>query len=107
MGILQNGLGVIVLKLKQADLTATGRKEKYMKRVYPSYYDYKNLRDKAVEFDATQEDVDALGEWFELYGERYWSGEYYEVEGDHNLFRKMVLADPETGDYEVVGYEFR
>jgi len=41
------------------------------------YYDYNELRQRAIDGDAN--DVDALGEWMENYGRRYWNGEYYDL----------------------------
>lgn len=38
-------------------------------------YDYEELRAKALE-TRTQEDIDALGEWFSRYGMDSWNGEY-------------------------------
>ena len=42
-------------------------------------YDYKELR--AAAESGKQEDINALAEWFERYGSRYWNGEYYDADG--------------------------
>lgn len=67
-------------------------------------YDYKELCEKALAFNATQEDINALGEWFERYGRSGWNGECWTVDAYHDLYpiHKEVGYD----DYEVVGYTF-
>lgn len=74
-----------------------------------SYYDsdcynYKEICKKALAFNATQEDINALGEWFERYGRSGWNGECWTVDAYHNLYpiHKEIGYD----DYEVVGYTF-
>lgn len=74
-----------------------------------SYYDsdcynYKEICEKALAFNATQEDINALGEWFERYGRSGWNGECWTVDAYHNLYpiHKEIGYD----DYEVVGYTF-
>ena len=42
-------------------------------------YEYQELKEKALSGD--QEAINDLGQWFELYGDNYWNGEYYNVEG--------------------------
>ena len=37
-----------------------------------SRYDYEELKNKALAQNATQEDINTLGEWFEQYGGNYW-----------------------------------
>ena len=70
------------------------------------YYDYKELREKALSPDATQADVDALGEWFRVYGDRYWNGEFYDADNGREL-RPVYKWDEDLGQGEVVGYELR
>lgn len=36
-------------------------------------YDYQELKEKALSTDATQEDINNLGEWFEWYDNSYWN----------------------------------
>lgn len=71
-------------------------------------YDYSELREKAIH--GTQADVDALGEWFELYGNRYWNGECYDADDGYRLFKKLECHYDEDGELdfcETAGYEFR
>lgn len=67
-------------------------------------YNYKELCEKALAFDATQDDINALGEWFDRYGMDDWNGECFHVDAYHDLYpiHKEVGYD----DYEVVGYTF-
>lgn len=69
-----------------------------------SRYDYKKLREKALSATATQEDIDNLGKWFELFGETYWNGEYYDADGAEiwPVYKKIS-----EDDFELVGYEIR
>ena len=41
---------------------------------------YQELEHEALSAGATQEDINRLGKWFELYGESYWNGEFYDEE---------------------------
>ena len=71
-------------------------------------YDYKELRERAVNGGA--DDVNALGEWFEKYGEMYWNGEYYDADDGYRLFPIFETHFDEDGDLdfvETVGYEFK
>lgn len=47
------------------------------------YYglNYYELFERAVREDATQEDIDRLGGWFDKYGDMYWRGDYYWLDG--------------------------
>lgn len=67
-------------------------------------YDYNELKEKALASDATQEDINALGEWFSRHGISYWNGECFHVDSDHNLYpiQKEIGYD----EYELVGYTF-
>ena len=67
-------------------------------------YNYKEICEKALASDATQEDINALGEWFSRHGMSYWNGECFHVDADHNLYpiHKEIGYD----EYEVVGYTF-
>ena len=53
-----------------------------------NYYEYKELKAKAIAPNSTQEDVDRLGRWFEQHGHQYWNGKAFLVEKD--LFLKPV-----------------
>ena len=61
-------------------------------------YSYAELR-AAVEADANEENVNALGEWFESYGTEYWNGEYFDADGI-----KIYPIVSEDEDYELLGY---
>lgn len=67
-------------------------------------YDYNELKEKALASDATQEDINALGEWFERYGRSGWNGECWTVDAYHNLY--PIYKEIGYDDYEVVGYTF-
>lgn len=70
-------------------------------------YDYKALVQKALAFDATQEDINALGDWFDQYGgwgRDNWNGECYHVDRDHDLY--PIHREVGYEEYEVVGYTF-
>lgn len=68
-------------------------------------YSYEDLRDKALSPDGSQVDVDTLGAWFERYGDIYWNGECYNVDG-MNLF-PCYSYDEEHDQYEITGYVFK
>lgn len=68
-------------------------------------YDYEELKNKALSADATPEDVNALGKWFEQYGDRYWNGEYFGIEGGICLYR--VEKEVDEDEWEIVGYELK
>lgn len=74
-----------------------------------SIYDYKELKERALSPSATQEDINALGEWFERYGDRYWNGEVYDIENGISI--RPISAPYEIDDdgeaisWETVGYE--
>lgn len=71
-----------------------------------SYYDYKELRAKAVSPDATQADIDALGDWFYRYGDRYWNGEFFNADEGRELW-PVYKWNEELDQGEIVGYELR
>lgn len=70
-----------------------------------NYYDYKDLLAAATADGATQADIDALGEWFEAHGDRYWNGEYYDADG-LRLY-PVYTWDAELDQGTITGYEFR
>lgn len=49
------------------------------------YYLYKELVTRALSAKGTREDIARLAEWYEKYGERYWNGEYYQIDGRYIL----------------------
>ena len=67
-------------------------------------YNYKEICEKALASDATQEDINALGEWFERYGRSGWNGECWTVDAYHDLY--PIYKEIGYDDYEVVGYTF-
>lgn len=72
-------------------------------------YSYQELRAAALSPDATQDDLNALGEWFEMYGHSApdaWNGEYWDVDDGNRLF--PIYSEPtEDGDFDIIGYELR
>lgn len=68
-------------------------------------YDYEELKEKVLSAEATQEDINNLGEWFEQYGDRYWNGEYYSVENGIHLYR--IEEEVDEDEWEIKGYELR
>ena len=69
-----------------------------------NYYDYKDLRAAAVKPGATQEDINALGEWFHLNGSDFWNGESYDADNGLRLY--PVYQPIDDDDSEIIGYEF-
>lgn len=61
--------------------------------------EYEELRSAAIADDATQEDINALGAWFESNGSTYWNGEYYDADDGIRLY------PIDCG--ETIGYEIR
>lgn len=65
-------------------------------------YQYEELKERAMRFDATQQDRLNLLKWFEQYGSCYWNGEEYALENGYGLkpiYKGIGEAD-EDGDYE-------
>lgn len=67
-------------------------------------YEYNEIRAAAIAADATQADINKLGEWFERYGGEYWNGFYYDADG-LNLY--PVCKKNDFGDFEIISYEFK
>lgn len=67
-------------------------------------YDYKELCEKALAFNATQEDINALGKWFSRYGMSYWNGECFHVDADHDLY--PIYKEVGYDEYDIIGYTF-
>lgn len=71
-------------------------------------YDYEELKEKVLSAEATQEDINNLGEWFEQYGDRYWNGEYYSVDNNRLYPMYRRIDDDELEEqYEIVRYEIK
>ena len=69
-------------------------------------YEYKDLL-AAVDENETPESLAALGEWFQLYGNMYWNGSCWDIDGVRGLYPIYKLVDEECEDFELVGYEIR
>lgn len=67
------------------------------------YYDYQELLSKAMK--GNQSDVNALGNWFEQYGQGFWNGEYYKIDSNSNLYPIYKQIDKDNA--EIIGYEIR
>lgn len=69
-------------------------------------YNYAELLAKATAPDATQADINTLGEWFNHFGRDYWDGEGgYRISADRYLYQVAVPAN-DCGDFDVIGYTF-
>lgn len=69
-------------------------------------YNYEELEAAATKFGATQEEIDALGEWFERFGRRYWNGECYEVSEKEGLYLYPMHKQVGEDEFEIVGWSF-
>lgn len=69
-------------------------------------YAYEELVAAATKLDATQEDINALGEWFETYGMSYWNGSCWAVDAENDIYIAQIVNEVEEDEYEVVGYAF-
>ena len=69
-----------------------------------SYYEYEELRAAATAPGATHEQINALGEWLEQHGDRFWNGECYDADG-YLLF--PIYDETEPDEYRLTGYELR
>lgn len=69
-------------------------------------YSYKELRAAAVAVGASQDAIDALGEWMTSFGNSYWNGECFDIDDGLGLW--PVYGEPdEDGDVELIRYEIR
>lgn len=69
-------------------------------------YSYKELRAAAVAAGASQDAIDALGEWMTSFGNSYWNGECFDIDDGLGLW--PVYGEPnEDGDVELIRYEIR
>lgn len=67
-------------------------------------YSYAELTDKALSHDATQKDIDTLGEWFQQYGMSYWNGESFDIDERNRIF---PVYEEQDDNYEIIRYEIR
>lgn len=65
------------------------------------YWDYQELLENALH-DPTPDNLNALGVWYEKYGETYRGGDEFAIDDDNRLCR-IWDADHEN----IVGYELR
>lgn len=68
-----------------------------------SEYAYEDLRD-AVKKNPTQENINALGEWFSTYGSSYWNGESFNADGI-TVWPVYSEEEDEYGCFELLRYE--
>lgn len=67
-------------------------------------YRYEELREAAIK-NPTDENLAALGEWLQQYGDRYWKGEEWDIDGGRRL-RPVYGQEPdEYGNFPLVGYD--
>ena len=66
---------------------------------------YSELEKAALSPDASPEDVARLGVWFERFGAEYWNGEFYDVDGVHQL--RSVDVEDDDGDFHRIGWDLR
>ncbi len=69
-------------------------------------YAYEELAAAATRHGATQEEINALGEWFEQYGQRFWNGSSYEVDEKKDIYLAPIMREVEEDEYEIIGYTF-
>ena len=67
-------------------------------------YSYEELKSRALRHDATQRDIDTLGEWFWQYGLCYWNGEFFSIDKNNRLF---PVYEEQDDNFEVVRYDIR
>jgi hypothetical protein len=70
----------------------------------PGEYDYSELRAAAFAPNATKDDILTLYRWFELYGDMFWNGEYYDAD---NGIRLYPVYEENSDDFDVVDVEIR
>lgn len=66
---------------------------------------YQELEAAALSADATESDINKLGEWFERFGESFWNGEFYDVDDVHQL--RPVYEEDADGDFRRIGWELK
>lgn len=77
-----------------------------------NYNNYKELRENALKFNATQDEINELGEWFSQYGGNFWNGEYYDIsdtgtKGEYGFRLYPVYKEVAEDEYEFVKWEIR
>lgn len=69
-------------------------------------YKFPELFELATRFDASQEDIDRLGQWLDLYDKESFNGVYYDAGDGVNVF-PVYGEEDENGDFPLIGYEIR
>jgi len=72
--------------------------------VYVGRYNYDELRKAAID-NPTTENLEALGEWFNLYGMDFWNGESWDADGYE--LRPVYEWDDERDQGILIGYELK
>lgn len=70
-------------------------------------YQYETLKAAALAPNATQDDINALGEWFQQYGMYYWNGESFEIDETTSIFPICAHEEDEYGCFPLLRYEIR
>lgn len=70
------------------------------------YYRYDELKEQALKPDATQDEINALGEWFNEFGGDFWNGEYYSVDEKRDIKIYPVFEEIDEDQFELIGYCF-
>lgn len=68
-------------------------------------YDFEELKNKALSPDATKEDRMNLLDWFQAYGDRYWNGEYFDIENGRALY--PIYSEVDEDEFEITDAEVR
>lgn len=70
--------------------------------------EYERIERQAFE-TGDRERINLLGEWYQLYGDRYWNGEHYTIkyEGREHSLTPIQEQINEDGDFEVIGWELK
>lgn len=78
-----------------------------MSKISVTEYNYDELLAKALDPKAAQVNIDALGEWFERFGNwrQDWNGEYWAIDGQLRLYPIWEQVDDD--DFNCIGYEIR
>lgn len=69
-------------------------------------YQYQELAAAAMKSNATQEEIDALGEWFQQYGMCDWNGSSWIVDEKNDIRIAPVYKQVDEDEFELVGYAF-
>jgi hypothetical protein len=70
-----------------------------------NYESYKELRENALKPNATQEEINELGEWFSQYGDMFWNGEYYDADDGVRVY--PIYREVGEDEFELEGWEIR